>query len=322
MQRAVLQILTAVIAVVAAAAVAATACAADPYHASGPVEARYSEPGPWQVTERYAFGCCDTTGAAYDIWYPTDLGRGGMRHPILTWGDGTDARPKQYKYLLRHLASWGFVVIATENQQTGSGADIAEAARYLIDRAADPASIFHHRLDTSAVGAIGHSQGATGALNAMIAAPKLIRTAVAMELPAQALCSDALGCTDPSRLDGGSVFFVNGSDDALISPSQATWSMPGLQSNQDYYNATPASVTKAWGTLIGPNHNDVQGQPGCDTASFPCTDGVYGYLGYPTAWLVARLRGCPAAKAAFAPRTGEFYAPNPHWANQIGAVAR
>lgn len=316
-----LQILTVVVAVAVAAAVAATSYAADPYHAAGPVEARYLETGPWQVTERHRFGCCDSTGAAYDIWYPTDLGEHGPRHPIVTWGNGTAAEPRQYAYLLRHLASWGFVVIATENRRTGSGIDIAGAARYLVDRAADPGSIFHDRLDTSAIGAMGHSQGAIGALNAMIDSGGLIRTAVPIELPTQSFCSTALSCTDTRRLSSGSVLFVNGSDDALISPSQARWSLPGLQSNQDYYAATPPSVTKAWGTLVGPNHNDVQGQPDCDRASAPCTDGVYGYLGYPTAWLAARLWGCPGAAAAFEPGTGEFYAPNPHWGNQIGANA-
>ncbi|NKY53559.1 poly(ethylene terephthalate) hydrolase family protein [Nocardia vermiculata] len=322
MRRAVLQFVTVLVTVVIAAAVAATSYAAAPYHPAGPVEARYFDPGPWQVTEKYGFGCCDSTGAAYDLWYPTDLGHGDTRYPILTWGNGTDARPRQYAYLLRHLASWGFVVIATENRRTGNGTDILRAARYLIDRAADPKSPFHDRLDTSAIGAIGHSQGATGALNAMIASSGSIRTAVPMHLPAQALCSKRLSCTDPTRLTRGSVFFVNGSDDALISPSRAQWKIPGLQSNFDYYRATPASVTKVWGTLVGPNHNDVQGQPGCAEASSPCTDGVYGYLGYPTAWLVARLQNCPHAAAAFAPGTGEFYAPNPHWGNQTGANAR
>ncbi|MBF6274352.1 MULTISPECIES: alpha/beta hydrolase [Nocardia] len=321
MRRAVLQVLTVLVTVAVAAAVAATAYAADPYRASGPTEARYLEPGPWQVTEHYEFGCCDSTGAAYDIWYPTDVAARGPRHPIITWGNGTAAQPRQYAHLLRHLASWGFVVIATENRSTGTGVDIAGAARYLVERAADPASVFHDRLDTSAIGAVGHSQGATGVLNAMIDSGGLIRTAVPIELPAQSFCSNRLSCTDTRRLGGGSVFFVNGSDDALISPSQKLWALPGLQSNQDYYEATPGSVTKVWGTLVGPNHNDVQGQPDCARASSPCTDGVYGYLGYPTAWLVARLWGCAGAAAAFAPGTGEFYAPNPHWANQIGAAA-
>ncbi|RDI64978.1 poly(ethylene terephthalate) hydrolase family protein [Nocardia pseudobrasiliensis] len=320
MRRAAFRILTSLTALLLIAAPAATAD--QPYQPAGPTEAKYFAPGPWAVTTRQAVGCCDSTGAAYDVWYPTDLGANGMRHPIITWGDGTSAVPRQYDYLLRHLASWGFVVIATENQTTGSGADIVSAARYLIDSSADPANIFHDRLDPDAVGAFGHSQGATGVLNAMIRSDGLIKTVVAVETPAQAFCGDTQRCADAHRVTSGSVFLVNGSSDALISPSEQLPGLPvGLQSNRAYYEAIPATATKAWGTLIGPNHNDVQGQPDCVGASKPCTTGVYGYLGYPTAWLLARLRHCPGAQRAFAPGSGEFYAPNPHWTNQIGAQA-
>ncbi|UFS96643.1 hypothetical protein [Nocardia huaxiensis] len=284
------------------------------------VEAKYAQRGPWAVTSEYAFGCCDSTGAAYDIWYPSELGAGGVRHPIVTWGDGTDARPDQYAYLLEHLASWGFVVIATENSQAGSGVDIAGAVDYLLDRAADPASVFHGRLDPDSIGAMGHSQGATGALNAMTNSGGRIRTVVPIELPIQLLCSTGDWCPDTRRLTSGSVFLVNGSEDIFISPS--TQPVPpqlaGLQSVQAYYDAIPPGIPKVWGTLVGPNHNDVQGQPDCAAASWPCTTGVYGYLGYPTAWLAARLLGDSAAQRAFT-EGGEFFTPNPNWCNQIAA---
>ncbi len=321
MRRFTRQLIAVLASLICAMTPAAVANADTPYHPAGSIEAEYTQPGPYAVTSQLGFGCCDSTGAKYDIWYPTDPG--STRHPILTWGDGTAAVPRQYNYLLRHLASWGFVVIATENQSTHSGADIISAARYLIDRAAVPSSIFHNKLDTHAVGAIGHSQGATGSLNALARSGGLIKTAVPIELPIQALCSPPGSCGEVTQLRGGSVFYVNGSADVLISPSRPSpLSPPGPQSNQQYYDATPAGVTKAWGTLVGPNHNDVQGQPDCANASFPCTSGVYGYLGYPTAWLLAQLQGDPAARAAFTPGSGEFYRSNPHWTNQIGAIAK
>jgi len=313
--------LVAVLAALLCTLAPAAAHADSPYHPAGAIEAKYAQPGPSAVSSQLGFGCCDSTGAKYDIWYPTDLG--AVRHPIITWGDGTSAVPHQYNYLLQHLASWGFVVIATENQNTGSGADIAGAAKYLIDRAADPASIFHNRLNTDAIGAMGHSQGATGVLNAMMNSGGVIKTAIPIELPIQALCFDAVRCADTGKLRSGSVFFVNGSNDVFISPSDPLLAaLPGLQSDRQYYNATPASVTRAWGTLNGSNHNDIQGQPDCAGASFPCTTGVYGYLGYPTAWMMAQLQGDETARAAFTPGSGEFYRPNPDWSNQIGSIAR
>ncbi|MRH93273.1 hypothetical protein GFY24_38660 [Nocardia sp. SYP-A9097] len=148
-----------------------------------------------------------------------------------------------------------------------------------------------------------------------------IKTAVPIEMPIQALCANGSWCPDTRAVVDGSVFLVNGSADFLISPS--TQLLPaqliGPQSMQAYYEAIPATIPKAWGTLIGPNHNDVQGQPDCARASFPCTTGVYGYLGYPTAWLAAQLLGDQDAMRAFTAR-GEFFAPNPNWANQIADI--
>ncbi|WP_194814499.1 alpha/beta hydrolase [Nocardia sp. XZ_19_385] len=286
----------------------------DPYVPNPGIEATYFQPGPWAVTERLGFGCCDSTGAKFDLWHPSEL---EARHSIVVWGDGTGAVPKQYSYLLRHLASWGFVVVATENQQTGSGQEIIESLDFLLKQAADPASVFYRKLDPDSVGAMGHSQGASGVLNALKRAQGRIKTAVPLELPARVWCLTGNWCPDTSTLTASSVFLVNGSEDSLISPSHQPlpWQTSGLQSNQAFFEAIPAHLPKVWATLNGPNHNDVQGQPTCAGASFPCTTGVYGYLGYPTAWLMSQLRGDAKARRAFVVG-GELSTPSANWSNQ------
>jgi hypothetical protein len=297
--------------------------ATPPNYPTGAVELTYYQPGPWAVTAQTGFGCCDTSGDKFDVWYPTQLGKGGFRHPIVTWGDGTNALPSNYAYLLAHLASWGFVVIAAENKNTGTGADILSAAKYLVQQESEASSIFFHKLNTSEIGAVGHSQGATGVLNAMEQSSGAITTAVTLELPAQQWCSSSANCADTRKLTSGSVFFVNGSADGLISPSTQLlpWQLNGLQSDQAYYQATPAPLAKAWGTLNGPNHNDPQGQPDCAAANSPCANGVYGYLGYPTAWLMDRLDGDARAHSAFVTGTGEFFTETTNWSNQTSNIA-
>ncbi|MET9489595.1 hypothetical protein [Nocardia sp. NPDC006630] len=300
---------------------AATATAVPSEQATGTIESGYSAPGPWQVTAQHAFACCDTTGAAYDVWYPTDLGAKGFRHPIITWGDGTLALPHQYTYLLQHLASWGFVVIAPENEATGTGADITAAANYLVQQNSTPASIFFQKLNPGEIGAVGHSQGAVGALNAMINSGGAIKTAVPIELPIQLSCLPGI-CADTRRIGAGSVFFVNGAQDSVISPSTQAqpWQTSGLQSDQAYYEATPETVAKAWATVNDANHNDVQGQPDCAAASFPCVRGVYSYLGYPTAWLLDQLTGDARAHSVFVSGTGELFDQNASWSNPISNI--
>ncbi|WP_280407091.1 hypothetical protein [Nocardia brasiliensis] len=291
-----------------------------PYVPNPGIESTYFQPGPAAVTEQLGFGCCDSGGAKFDVWYPTELG--AQRHPIVLWGNGSDAVPSQYRYLLRHFASWGFVVVATENRNTGSGSDIRKSLEFLLAQGDDPASVFFGKLDRDAVGAVGHSQGASGVLNALRDSAGAIKTAVPLELPAQHWCSTAASCADTRALTTGSVFFVNGTADGIVSPSHQAlpWQVEGLQSNRAYYEATPAGVRKAWGTLDGPNHNDVQGQPDCAAASTPCTTGVFGYLGYPTAWLLAQLRGDADALAAFRADSGELFTPSSNWRHQSSSI--
>ncbi|NUS42799.1 MAG: hypothetical protein HOQ24_03775 [Mycobacteriaceae bacterium] len=283
------------------------------------VEATFSKPGPWAVSAQRAQGCCSGTGKAFDVWFPTDLGRGGTRHPIIAWGDGTNAVPSQYSYLLAHLASWGFVVVASESTATGSGQDIRDSARYLLRQNDTPDSVFYRKLNPRAVGVYGHSQGATGAINALAAAPDLVATAVAAELPSQLFC--VAFCTDTRRLRAGSVYFVNGSADLPISPSTQLlpWQAVGLQSNRAYYEATPGMVSKTWATVNGVNHNDIQGKPDCARASFPCAIGVFGFLGYPTAWFADRLQHDDRAHRAFVTGVGELMHAA-RWSNQISSI--
>jgi hypothetical protein len=284
-----------------------------PNYPSQPIELKYYALGPWPVTVSTGGACCDSANNKFDLYYPTTLGANGFMHPILTWGNGSFASPLQYDYFLRHMASWGFVVIATEDQQTGAGQTIFDAANFMVHANGDPASTFFHKLNVNQVGAFGHSQGASGAGNALLKSAGLIKTVVPIELPARVWCTLGPNCFEPANLTSGSVFYVDGSTDFPISPPTQSPQTSGEQSVQAFYDATPSSVRKLKGTLIGPNHNDVQGQPDCSHASFPCVNGVYGYLGYPTAWFMYQLQGDPFAHGAFVNGTGEMFSETKNW---------
>jgi hypothetical protein len=138
-----------------------------PNYPTKPIELKYYGNGPWAVTVSIGSLCCDSAGDNFDVYYPTALGQGGFHHPILTWGNGTNSLSSNYAYFLKHMASWGFVVIAAQDKNAGSGQTILDAANFLIAANGDPASIFFQKLNTSQIGAFGHSQGATGAINAL-----------------------------------------------------------------------------------------------------------------------------------------------------------
>jgi hypothetical protein len=286
-----------------------------PNYPTKPIELKYYATGPWAVTVEIGHYCCDsaTPSHKFDVYYPTTLGAHGFMHPILTWGNGTLGSTQQVDFFLRHMASWGFVVIATEDQFTGPGQTVLDAANFMVHANSDPASPFFHKLNVTQIGAFGHSQGAGGAENAFFKSAGLIKTLMPIELPAQVWC--ASNCFDPANLSGGSVFFIDGSADIPISPP--TQSQPvaaiGEQSVQAFYDATPNSVRKVKGTLLGPTHNDITGQPDCSHAQFPCINGVYGYLGYPTAWFMDQLQGDTYAHGAFVNGSGEMFSETTNW---------
>jgi pimeloyl-ACP methyl ester carboxylesterase len=122
----------------------------------------------------------DGLGYTYHLWYPTNMTSG---HAIISFGVGTGGTPTNYADTLDHLASWGFVVIANDNGTQGLGQYIVAGAQYMVLKNSDPASIFYNKLDTTKIGAFGHSQGAGGVLNAVLAQPTLFDGAVANALP-------------------------------------------------------------------------------------------------------------------------------------------
>ncbi|MBT2232065.1 S9 family peptidase [Nonomuraea sp. NEAU-A123] len=253
-----------------------------PAQAADTIEAHYKVAGPWAVATADAPG--------YKLYYPADLGAGGVKHPIITWGNGTNAVPTQYPGLLNQLASWGFAVVASTDTTTGTGSEMIAAAQYLIDRNTDSSSVFYGKLDVTKVGAVGHSQGAGGAVNTATKSGGLIDTVIPIALPAPIWVSsgdkfyvDQLTCP---------VLFVSGANDTLISPNSAL---------QTYYGQVPGAAAKA--QLKGADHNTIQGTGG-------------GFLGYVTAWLMYQLQGDTYARGAFVGTAPELNT-NANWQNQV-----
>jgi hypothetical protein len=279
---------------------------------TGTIEKKYFAAGPWTVTYKPSGECCDSNNNAFDLYYPTNLGAGGFKHPIITWANGTNTLPVQYDYFLRHLASWGFFVVATRDLNTGTGTTVLEAAAHMVMLSNQATGTYAGKLDVHHIGAAGHSQGATGSINAMKNSTGTIQTVIPIELPSQMWCSSSANCVDTSTLGAGSIFFVDGSAD-FISPPLQPPGVPKEQSIAAYYSAVPAPLVKAKGTLVGPNHADILGQPDCSAVLIGCTYGVYGYLGYPTAWLMYQLQGDAYAHQAFVKPAGEMFFQLENW---------
>jgi hypothetical protein len=115
--------------------------------------------GPYRVKTRDV-----TIGSqgAYTIFSPDPL-EASCKHPIVAWGNGTAVTGSEvYAFYNEHAASYGIVVIASHNDNVGSGEFHKAGLDYLLMQNMTQGSEFFGKLSTKA-GTSGHSQGGMGA---------------------------------------------------------------------------------------------------------------------------------------------------------------
>ena len=114
----------------------------------------------------------------FNIYRPRDLATSGYCHPILVWANGHTDNPEQnpplcvtdsaankwcgqYLPMMNHLASHGFVVIASLSTTTSRGDPLPTIAGldWLLQQSEVSSSPYYHRLDTANIGQLGHSEG-------------------------------------------------------------------------------------------------------------------------------------------------------------------
>jgi hypothetical protein len=107
----------------------------------------------------FATTIVQSTGPARSGWIgrPTTLGENGLKHPIFIWGPGAGAGPSNYEWLLRRLASHGFVVYSEVSTNTGS--EMKAAIDWIIAENSRSTSPYYQKLDITKIAAGGHSRG-------------------------------------------------------------------------------------------------------------------------------------------------------------------
>lgn len=218
----------------------------------GEIEIEYAARGPLETSQSSIPG--------FELYHPAEMADG--EHPIITWGNGTFAIPAYYNDFLDHLASYGFVVVASTSTMTGSGREMLEGVDWLIEENAREGSIFFDKLDIDHIGATGHSQGGGGTINAGTD-PRIACTAPIQPTPGRVLDLQ------------GPMFLVSGSED---------WIVPEPWVSASTYD--PALVPTVYGIALGADHFT------------PLMDA--GMLrGYLTAWFCGELMGHEEARQAF-----------------------
>jgi hypothetical protein len=115
--------------------------------------------GPYRVkTKDVTIG----SQGPYTIFSPDPL-ETSCKHPIVAWGNGTAVTGSDiYAFYQEHAASYGIVVIASHNDNVGTGQFHTAGLDYLLKENTTQGSEFFGKLSTKA-GTSGHSQGGAGA---------------------------------------------------------------------------------------------------------------------------------------------------------------
>jgi len=130
-----------------------------------PGNGMYNSPGPYKVAMMQVdLGMIEPkqhTGK-FTIYYPEPL-EASCLHPIVAWGNGTGVMGSgTYAFLNSNAASWGMVVIESQEDNTGSGNFHKAGLDYMIKQNEDSSSKFYKKLGAR-TGVSGHSQGGFGA---------------------------------------------------------------------------------------------------------------------------------------------------------------
>ncbi len=134
----------------------------------GQLEAKYLAMGTHEVS--YFESASLNSFQKFEIYYPTDIAQNGPL-PVVIFVNGTGVKGSKYPALQKHLASWGFITIATEEEYAWNGFSAEMCVRYLSMlneyKEEGKENIFYKKIDLENIGITGHSQGGTGVINAI-----------------------------------------------------------------------------------------------------------------------------------------------------------
>lgn len=224
----------------------------------------------------------------FTVYYPTELESTDRTYPVIVLCNGTGVPLSKYSAVAKHYASWGFIVIGTEETYSWNAFGAEMCLRYLERwnenaRIGDADSIFYQKVDFSNVGVVGHSQGGVGVMNAITCTEHqtVYKTAVALSPTNKELAASLMWDYDATLIDIPFLLVsgAGGGDDWVVTGEQLDAiydDIPGTHKVKMRRENTP--------------HGEV----------------LYSVDGYVTAWLMWHLQGDEEAARAFIGETPEI----------------
>lgn len=275
----------------------------------GEIEKKYTALGDKAVSYR-EYDAADPVIGKYAVWYPSELESLDRVYPVVIWANGTGSKSATYEAFLTHLASWGFIAVGNDDENSRTGASLNAAIEFLLAENERADSIFYHKLDLDHVGIGGHSQGGPAVFNMVTnqAHGDMVKALYAVSATSSYHTEvfrdgweyDISKVHIPTFLTAGTGAFDAGTTtDKEQESDEKAGIMQGicpLWSLDENFTLLPDDIQKVIARKTGVDHGDSHLQ--CD--------------GYMTAWFMYWLQGDAEAGRAFFGDNAEIVA-NPNW---------
>ena len=253
----------------------------------GDIEKKYLANGKYEV-DYFESGSMSSL-KKFEVYYPKDIEKMD-KLPVVVFVNGTGILGSKYSALQKHLASWGFITIATEEENAFFGFSAEMSIRYLeyIENNSDDKNEFKFKghIDLERIGITGHSQGGIGVINAVTTQKHsdMYKAAVILSSTETDMAKAFLWDSDSTLIKANTLMISGtGDTDSKISP---------LESLEKTYN----NINGASKVLARRNDAD-HGEM------------LYYADGYVTAWFMYYLQNDKDANA--------FFGENPEMKNNV-----
>ena len=269
----------------------------------GPIEARYLADGEYTVSYKEIKSMQDFD--MFEIYYPSAIDSSSRKWPVVIFSNGTGVEASSYPTLLRHLASWGFIVMGTEEKNSWNGFSSEMCVR-LISKLNERETVdgwkdnpFYGHVDMERIGVSGHSQGGVGVINAATENKNgdKVKAIFSASPTNMELAEGLMWDYDPS-LVSCPIFLVSSTGDA-----DENLVVSGAQLDA-IYDTLPDTITKIKARRNDANHGDM--------LSFAD--------GYMTAWFMWQLCDDEKASEAFVGEEAEIMANSLYQEQRINIV--
>ena len=231
-------------------------------------------------------GSVETAHSVYDsdnknigkihVYFPRELESNDKIYPLIMVVNGSNTRALNYLPFFDRLASWGFIVVGTDDPQAGTGETTSIALDFILNLGST--DVLSGKVDRDRIGIAGYSQGGAGALGAsQNYGNSNLYKAIFTGSAAYPFLANNMGWEyDPAKIT--IPYFMTAatgeSDDRGIEDINSDFAgVAPLKSLIKIYDAMPDDVTKIRARVTGAEHTEMQMK----------TDG------YMTAWFLWQL---------------------------------